>query len=417
LGAPIGVAAMGVASKDIDKSGEFWQNPTAPIVQSDYYAFNQSLDSNWKTGTMEWPGNNSDMQADNVQVADSVLNIDVVKESSVVDGHVYDFSGGEVQSANTYTDSGTFIFSIKNGAQPGTVGSAFLISPWQENWHQQEIDIEFIGDKPNGVQFNLHSVLHNSDGVINETNNQYQHFVELPFDTREGFHDYAIQLDAIKKNIVFLVDGQDVYHIENSQYFPDHPLEIRLNHWQPSDPNHWGGEIDKEHFTEATMQYKSVKILSDDTANILSSAIGFSALFTFVGSFLSTFIGAFIVKPVINLGKLIFSKIKKTPFKPLKIFEKVNARNTAIACGISGLILGMVKGGLVGAVFGPIGIVAGIFAGGFILGVTGFVGGYFSAKLFSLIVDLVNRHKLKKERRKELALEHTQELKKINDLQ
>ena len=398
LGGPVGVGAMAAASISLT-------NPADPPLVTNYgqdqsFTFHDALDTNWHASSNLWPDSNSDLQPDNVHINDSILNIDVVKESSTIGGRTYDFSGGELQSTDRYYD-GIFNFNIKNGAEPGTVGSAFLISPYQDaNWHQQEIDIEFLGDKPNGVQLNLHSILHNPDGVINQTNNEYQHFVELPFDTRSEFHDYAIQLDSFKKDIIFFVDNHEIYRIENSPYFPDQALQIRLNHWVPN----WAPEIDRDHFSEASMEYRNVTVTplqtSINAAEFIGNTIGFSSLFTFAGSFLGPFIGAFVIKPIINVFKWIGCKILGKKFEPIKIFSKMSPRVTAITCAISGIILGMIKGGIAGAIFGPLGIVAGVFIGGLILGFVGFIGGYFGAKLFGLIANLINKYRREKTEKK-----------------
>jgi len=122
-------------------------------------------------------------------------------------------------------------------------------------------------------------------------------------------------------------------------------------------------------------------------------ALAFSSAYTFAVNFISPFVGAFLVTPIINAYKWLISKIKHVPFKPQKIFEKIKPIIPAISCTISGIILGAIQGGLFGVAFGPAGIIAGIFIGAITGGVSGFLGGYFSTKLFGLLVDLIHWYK------------------------
>jgi beta-glucanase (GH16 family) len=404
LGIPTIVAALNQI-KDTNLISQPIINYEIPKTIFDFT--NDTSLSSWDPG-YNWTGNQADMQVDNVEVKDGFLNININKEASTVDNQNYVYSGGEIQSKETYT-GGDFDFLIKNGAKPGSAGSAFLITPWQEgNWYQKEIDIEFLGDKPNGVQFNFHSLHHGPNGeIINDIPNQgYKQFVELDFDTTKEFHKYSIKYDPLEKYIHFFVDGKEKYRIDNCDLVPNQNMEIRLNHWIPDNNPVWVGNINNDpnspdYIENSAMQYKKIEVtkLEDikrfdiekefsviDSNIAIANSILHSSIFSLAGSFIGPFVGLVVRKTVfsvINLGRFLFGK--KTINYDQK-FKMPSAKYFGFAGSISAAIACAVKAGIVGSAFGPAGIALGIIAG---LGagvIAGFLGGYSGGFLVNKLI-------------------------------
>lgn len=355
--------------------------------------FGNDLDTNqWRIGTDSWIENLCRMESDNVVVNHDILTLQL--QNDPIPGNPILYSGGEVQSTQTY-NSGAFSFWIQNGAKSGTVGSAFLISQPTDNWHQQEIDIEFLGNNPNGVQFNLHSIQHLADGSkIDETNNQFKVFIDLGFDTRAGVHQYTIDWNPDKKYIAFMVDGVERYRITDSKFIPNTPLELRLNHWAPNNPS-WVGTLDPND-PNSFMQYQKIEInqnvLSSKLdviipAEIISSA--FTAVCAFASGYLSEPIRKYIVQPIYNGLLKLFSPKGSRPFK--QTLPSIPLRTIAVTGTISGCILGATKGAMLALSLGPAGIAVGGILGAIAGSICGGLGSYLGAKVYQLTQ--IQKHK------------------------
>jgi len=143
------------------------------------------------------------------------------------------YKGGELRTIQTYR-YGRIEARIKAAVGDGIVNSLFTyndyISGGAENWN--EIDIEFLGNQPNVVQFNT------------ITANQVHHvYVQsLAFQPADEFHTYAFEWTPTY--VAWFVDGVEVHrqtgaHINSLDKYQ----KIMMNIWPPNYPD-WVGILD-----------------------------------------------------------------------------------------------------------------------------------------------------------------------------
>jgi hypothetical protein len=179
------------------------------------------------------------------------------------------FSGGELKyvgrkntpnlKEQTNFLYGRFSASIKTSHFPGTVSSLFLYrsSPWQE------IDIEFLGNNPRKIQFNIYF----NKGKDGEPNNDYTQNspiqMDLPFDSSEAFHEYTIEWAP---NLIrWYVDGKVFREITDPNQVPYLGMTLRMNHWGVCDAaSDWAGaHFDTERLKQGetpTVEYQWIRV-------------------------------------------------------------------------------------------------------------------------------------------------------------
>lgn len=172
----------------------------------------------------------------------------------------YAFQSGELRSHNFY-GYGCYEVEMKAAAVPGVVSAFFLFAgpydqPVNGNGMHNEIDIEFLGNNTNAVQFNFWT---NDDRYARS----HEHLHYLSFDASQEYHRYAIQWTA--DGIEWYIDGVRVYRVDNLPSDPtptidDNRLRIMANLWA-TDPriSNWAGEFDTSPSNQATAQYKAIR--------------------------------------------------------------------------------------------------------------------------------------------------------------
>ena len=133
------------------------------------------------------------------------------------------YRGAEYRTIESYR-YGRFEVRMQAAGASGVVSSLFTyhelgaggLSEWNE------IDIEFLGNNTNGVQFN----------TITSGQVGHVHFINLPYDAATEFHDYAFEWTPA--HVAWFVDGVEVYRqygahiIQLNRY-----QKMMMNIWQP----------------------------------------------------------------------------------------------------------------------------------------------------------------------------------------
>ena len=161
-----------------------------------YDATRWSRADGWKNGS---PFDNA-WRADHVTVADGRLDLRL--DDVALLGEPY--TSGELRS-NGFYGYGCYEASFKPIAVPGVVTSLFTFAgPYDNggNGKHNEIDVEFLGNHPQWVQFNFWT---NDDAYASR--NEY--LLNLGFDPTAAFHRYGFKWTADR--IEWYVDGQLVY--------------------------------------------------------------------------------------------------------------------------------------------------------------------------------------------------------------
>ena len=163
--------------------------------------------------------------ADHVTVANGSLDLRLDDVAAL--GQPY--SSGELRT-NGYYGYGCYEASFKPVMVPGVVTSLFTFAgPYDNggNGKHNEIDVEFLGDKPRIVQFNFWT---NDDAYTsrNET------LLDLGFDPTATFHRYGFKWTA--SQIEWYVDGKLVYTAFHSTSNPtpkatESLQKIMVNAW------------------------------------------------------------------------------------------------------------------------------------------------------------------------------------------
>ncbi|MGF1681270.1 family 16 glycosylhydrolase [Photobacterium minamisatsumaniensis] len=143
----------------------------------------------------------------------------------------YDYTSGELRTSQFY-GYGCYEAEIKPSAVSGVVTAFFTFAgPFDRsaggNGQHNEIDIEFLGNNTNIVQFNFWT---NDDQYINGHESIY----ELGFDASESFNHYAFKWT--EEGIRWYINNNLVYTVLNSANDPtpstdDAAHKIMLNLW------------------------------------------------------------------------------------------------------------------------------------------------------------------------------------------
>jgi len=195
-----GAAAGGTAGSNTAGTGG--TGGSGPVVdprfklkwRDDFDSFN---DARWSKQSHTFEENLARFAPNNVVVEGGILKLRVTKVAS----EDREYSAAEVATKESFT-FGRFAGRIKFCAGSGMVSSLFTYKQnVSDSW--QEIDIEYLGRIPNGVQYNLIS------GTA--ANRVYQPKVvnNLPWSPTMEFHDYV--LEWLPDGITFYIDGEQTW--------------------------------------------------------------------------------------------------------------------------------------------------------------------------------------------------------------
>lgn len=137
------------------------------------------------------------------------------------------YVGAEFRSGATFS-YGYYSVCMKAAKCDGVISSFFTYTGWP--W--DEIDIEFLGNNTNIVQFNYYT-----NGI-----GGHEYFYELGFDASEDFHEYGF--DWQPDSITWYVDGVAVYRATAN--IPSHAGHIMMNLWNVADTHaDWAGKFNE----------------------------------------------------------------------------------------------------------------------------------------------------------------------------
>ena len=205
----------------------------------------------WQPQLHSFPGNGANMLPKNIRVANNSLTLLLSLNREAETKKAFNGAG---MGSKRFFHYGYFEVRMKPSIAAGSVASFFLMNQWQAKaWEHQEIDIEFLGNKLNAMQMTTHHF------SANGKNHRFAaETKDLGFDIRRDFHNYGILW--LPDKVEWYVDGKFIHR--ETQYVPQVPLQIRLNHW-PGDNspgmNAWLGKVDKQALpTQATYDWIKV---------------------------------------------------------------------------------------------------------------------------------------------------------------
>jgi hypothetical protein len=180
----------------------------------------EKMKQNW--GISTWGGDNRVHSAENVRVADGILDLEL---SGSQPGQKPVCA--EIVSKRSDFHYGTYRSSIKVTNKPGAVVGFFIYLGNPLN----EIDIEFLTVDPRTAYFTLH---HNTANVDHTTR-------PLAFDPSAAFHEY--RFDWYRDSVVFFIDAKRQAVLKKQ--VPLHKSLFMLNHWSGNIAG-WGGPAPRE---------------------------------------------------------------------------------------------------------------------------------------------------------------------------
>jgi beta-glucanase (GH16 family) len=203
--------------------------------------------------------------ADHVTVANGSLGLRLDDVAAL--GQPY--SSGELRT-NGYYGYGCYEASFKPIMVPGVVTSLFTFAgPYDNggNGKHNEIDIEFLGDKPGQVQLNFWT---NDDAYTSRN----EMLLGLGFDPRTTFHRYGFKWTA--SQIEWYVDGRLVYTAFHSTSNPtpkatESLQKIMVNAW-PVDETAalWAGTFIYPG-TPLRAEYQWIRHIAGETCSLLEA--------------------------------------------------------------------------------------------------------------------------------------------------
>ena len=198
-----------------------------------------------------FPGCGVAFTEDAVKVGNSSLCLSISKTGPSA------YSGGQVISKNDFS-YGLFTARIKPKLAPGTVGSLFLMNKWTaEQWVHQEIDIEFLGSKPEKVLLSTHYYV---NGVPISHSFEYA----LGFNASDSFNEYGILWE--RDLVTWYVNGR-VAHSEKRDLPRVGTMNILMNHWFGDQNNvgfvNWLGPLEEDKFP-SSIQYDWIRFSKID---------------------------------------------------------------------------------------------------------------------------------------------------------
>jgi beta-glucanase (GH16 family) len=225
---------------------------SASEAQPFHYVFKGALDETvWEKARYTFEGNATVSDPDDVVPGSEHLSLRIRKMETPRENRSY--SAGGLRSLRRFT-YGTFTVSMRVPIPSGTVGSFFLMNPWQPgHWLHKEIDFEFLGKNRHAVQVNLHKFWADTESAAGRPL-----VWEAPFDYGGDFHEYTV---VWKPDIVeWRVDGVRIH--ASRENVPDGPMNMLMNVWVP-DPKvawaaDWVGPFD-EGTLPVTVEYRWVR--------------------------------------------------------------------------------------------------------------------------------------------------------------
>ncbi|MDA3850501.1 MAG: family 16 glycosylhydrolase [Spirochaetaceae bacterium] len=186
-----------------------------------FYQFNGEIDESiWTKGLYSFEGNASVLRPSQVISGSEYLTLQIDTLDSPEEGRLY--ASGQLETKRFFS-YGTFTVSMSSPIPSGTVSSFFLMNKWESgHWLHREIDIEFLGNERQKVQYNLHRFYADTESAQGSP-----YLQPLDFDMGEDFHNYAIVWSPDK--VEWKVDGVTLY--SSDENIPDEPLNIFINHW------------------------------------------------------------------------------------------------------------------------------------------------------------------------------------------
>jgi len=212
----------------------------ACLATSSFSAWQDDFDSldtgRWLIQLYTFPANGCNMRADNLRIDDSMLDIHVTRATDTTDRK---WDGGDLgdQQYRTY---GLFRTRTKPSALKGSVSAFYIMNKWvATNWEHKEIDIEFLGMNPTGIQLTTHDF--QNGGTVWKSDSKT---VDLGFDFSRDFHEYAILWRP--DTVFWFADGKLLH--KTGKYVPQVGLETRMNFYvgNPDESGvlQWLGPID-----------------------------------------------------------------------------------------------------------------------------------------------------------------------------
>jgi beta-glucanase (GH16 family) len=217
----------------------------------------------WKNGS---PFDNA-WAGDHITVANGTLDLRL--DDLALLGEPY--TSGELRT-NGYYGYGCYEASFKPIAVPGVVTSLFTFAgPYDNggNGKHNEIDVEFLGDKPRKVQLNFWT---NDDAYTSRN----EILLDLGFDPTAEFHRYGFKWTASK--IEWYIDGKRVYTAFDSALNPtpkaaESLQKIMVNAW-PVDATAvlWAGAFSYPG-KPLHAEYQWIRHISGDNCSLLEAPV------------------------------------------------------------------------------------------------------------------------------------------------
>jgi|GEM_PF-5645744 len=231
------------------------------LIWSNSFAFHDT--TNWQKQTLGSLGSYNGAFSDKtVQFSNGIMNLKVSNYGTVNDNYIAQYKTGYTNDlrsgkGNIPYKYGLYVVRMKPSPKDGVVSSFFTFIADTETpqsadrfWH--EIDIEFLGNKPNMVQFNNHwDTINTPPASGSHVDSPLQYTTS--FDTTADFHEYAFLWHT--NMIYFYVDGDLKHsstHVKPSGH--SNAMRIMMNAWADS----WAGTFSTTPKV-ASVQYDWVK--------------------------------------------------------------------------------------------------------------------------------------------------------------
>lgn len=229
----------------------------APITEQSFeLAWEDQFDtidtSRWSLMTHSWDGNLAQFAAAPAEVIDGRLKLNLI---AAPEGSAKPYLGVEYRSKDTL-QYGKVEARVRFAKGSAVVSSLVLIyTPWPpDDWN--ELDIEFLGQHTDRIQFNHMINIPPADPLSGHR--QYPELVLLSFDPGAEFHDYAIEW--VPGRARFSVDGQVLHETTEEMGRMVLPQNILLTIWASSSAG-WAGPVDTT-TSPTSAEYDWIKVYS-----------------------------------------------------------------------------------------------------------------------------------------------------------
>ena len=225
------IAAAVYAYRKDDSAFAVSENSTAPVAEIDTNPNNRPLQGSF-IETFEGEQIESDWYVSNFTVRDSIFRNSWAKENvefQPIGGYTLKlshakegempFNGGELQR-NGWVQYGRFEIIARSAPGSGAASGFFTHTNSYHNDPHDEIDIEWIGNRTDIVQFNIYH-----DGV---PQGSWKH--KVPFDTSKELHHYAFEWTPDR--VTWFVDGEEFFAVTSRQVdIPFTPQRLITHLW------------------------------------------------------------------------------------------------------------------------------------------------------------------------------------------